>query len=362
MSSALPNPALEVVTAAALLEQSLPLAEPCLITQVQDRAIAQGVGAYLESSHPRDTILTVIDGAGQAQQISLENFQLSLDVNYPCQIYLATPRRPTLAALQELIDVVAHLRDPVQGCPWDLAQTPDSLTPYVIEEAYEVVDAIRQNNPQAIAEELGDLLLQVILQSQLAQETEQFTLEDVATGITNKLIRRHPHVFADGKADTPEAVREQWDAIKAAEQGENETSNTLLSKKLGRYARTLPPLMAGLKIGEKASASGLDWPNISGAWEKFYEELAEFQEALLQGDIEQQQAELGDLLFTVINLARWCHLHPVMALQDSYARFIRRLEVIEGAIAQPLEQYSLEELEDLWQQAKAQLRQTDPNA
>ncbi|MDG2990368.1 nucleoside triphosphate pyrophosphohydrolase [Candidatus Synechococcus calcipolaris G9] len=275
-------------------------------------------------------------------------------------MYLAPTPSPILHALQELIDVVAHLRDPAQGCPWDLAQTPESLTPYVIEEAYEVVDAIRQNDVEAIAEELGDLLLQVVLQSQIAQEAQQFTLGDVATGITNKLIRRHPHVFADGEADTPEAVRQQWDAIKAEEQGE--TNSTLLSKKLGRYARTLPPLMAGLKIGEKASASGLDWPNISGAWEKFYEELAEFQEALLKGDVNQQQSELGDLLFAVINLARWCHLHPVTALQDSYGRFIRRLEVIEGAIAQPLEQYSLEELDNFWQQAKAQLRQTDPNA
>ncbi|ATS19506.1 nucleoside triphosphate pyrophosphohydrolase [Parathermosynechococcus lividus PCC 6715] len=255
--------------------------------------------------------------------------------------------------MNQLIAVVRQLRHPETGCPWDLQQTPTSLIPYILEEAYEVVHALQQEQPAAIAEELGDLLLQVVLQSQLAAEADQFTIADVAQRITEKLIRRHPHVFGTVELTTAEDVRDQWEHIKASEKGEE--ASLPLSQKLHRYARTLPPLIAGIKIGERASRSGLDWPTISGAWEKFYEELAEFQEALLKGEPSQQAAELGDLLFSVINLARWCQLDPVQALQQTYQRFIQRLELIEAAIDRPLEDYSLAELDALWQQAKQQL-------
>jgi XTP/dITP diphosphohydrolase len=260
-----------------------------------------------------------------------------------------------LEALQQLIDVVAQLRSPNGGCPWDLKQTPQTLIPYVIEEAYEVVDALRSEDKDAIAEELGDLLLQVVLQSQIASETSQFTLKEVAQGITQKLIRRHPHVFGDVEVQNAEEVHQNWEQIKAAEKGETPAQAQLLSRKLVRYARTLPPLMAGMKISQKAAAAGFEWENVEGVWAKFNEELAEFKEALEQNAKAEQQAELGDLLFTLINIARWYDLDPSEALQGTNDRFIQRLSKMETVADRPLSDYTLDELETLWQQAKARL-------
>ncbi|MEA5521909.1 nucleoside triphosphate pyrophosphohydrolase [Limnoraphis robusta] len=264
---------------------------------------------------------------------------------------------PTLTALQGLIDVVAQLRSPEGGCPWDLAQTPQTLTPYVIEEAYEVVDAIRSGDIEAIAEELGDLLLQVVLQAQIASESQQFSLEDVANRITEKMIRRHPHVFAEVEVETIEEVHENWEQIKAAEKGENPETQPL-SSKLSRYARQLPPLMAGMKISQKAASVGFEWENIQGVWDKFHEELAEFEHALLHEEKANQEAELGDVLFTLINLARWYELDPEAALQGTNHRFIQRFSRLEQACDRPLSEYTLEEFEALWQNIKAQLAQS----
>lgn len=261
----------------------------------------------------------------------------------------------TLAALQQLIDVVTQLRSPDGGCPWDLAQTPETLTPYVIEEAYEVVDAIKSGQTDAIKEELGDLLLQVVLQAQIAAEENKFSLKEVAQGITQKLIRRHPHVFGDVEVQSIDEVRQNWEQIKAAEKGESFPDAPHLSSKLSRYARTLPPLMAGMKISQKAAAAGFEWENIDGVWAKFHEELAEFQEAIAQESPEQQQAELGDLLFVLINLGRWYNLDPAEALQGTNQRFIQRLSHVETLAGRPLSEYTLDELENLWQQAKARL-------
>ncbi|CAA9473019.1 MAG: Nucleoside triphosphate pyrophosphohydrolase MazG [uncultured Segetibacter sp.] len=260
-----------------------------------------------------------------------------------------------LEALQQLIDVVAQLRSPNGGCPWDLAQTPQTLTPYVIEEAYEVVNAIRGGEQKAIAEELGDLLLQVVLQAQIASEENNFSLTEVAQGITEKLIRRHPHVFGDVEVQNVEEVHQNWEQIKAAEKGETLEEAQLLSRKLTRYARTLPPLMAGMKISQKAALAGFEWDNVEGVWEKFQEELGEFKQAIEQESSAEQQAELGDLLFTLINLARWYKLDPTEALHGTNQRFIQRLEKMEAVTDRPLSDYSLNELETLWQQAKAKL-------
>ena len=177
------------------------------------------------------------------------------------------------AALEHLIQVVAQLRHPENGCPWDLAQTPETLIPYVIEEAYEVVDAIRSGDQKAIAEELGDLLLQVVLQAQIASDNGEFTLKDVAQGISQKLIRRHPHVFSDMEVSDSEQIRQNWERIKAQEKGETPAESQLLSRQLSRYARRLPPLMAASKISEKAAKAGFEWETIDGGWDKFDEEL-----------------------------------------------------------------------------------------
>ncbi|MGL5035523.1 MAG: nucleoside triphosphate pyrophosphohydrolase [Microcystaceae cyanobacterium] len=262
-----------------------------------------------------------------------------------------------LQALEHLIHVVAKLRSPDGGCPWDLAQTQATLTPYIIEEAYEAVHAIKSGDQDAIAEELGDLLLQVVLQAQVAQDQGLFSLEEVAQGIATKLIRRHPHVFSDLEVDSIENVRENWEKIKAEEKGISPEQEERLSQKLARYTEILPPLIAGSKISKKAAAFGFEWENIEGVWGKFEEELAEFKEALNSEDKAHQSAELGDLLFTLINIARWYDLDASEALEGTNQRFIQRLTLMENSSDRPLQDYTLAELETLWQQAKEQLKQ-----
>ncbi|MGG6297147.1 nucleoside triphosphate pyrophosphohydrolase [Leptolyngbya sp. AN02str] len=268
----------------------------------------------------------------------------------------SNPALPTvLAELQRLIDVVAQLRSPDGGCPWDLAQTSQTLTPYVIEEAYEVVDAIRQENPEAIADELGDLLLQVVLQAQIASEVGQFNLANIAKGITDKLIRRHPHVFGDVAVNSVDDVKQNWEQIKSSEEQETHGSESLVPR-LSRYARSLPPLTACMKISKKAAATGLEWETVDGVWEKFHEELDELHEAIAHETPDRQQEELGDLLFTLVNIARWYDLDPDEALNSTNQRFICRLSLIERVATKPLADHTLAELETLWQQAKAKLK------
>jgi len=260
-----------------------------------------------------------------------------------------------LDALQHLIEVVAKLRSPDGGCSWDLEQTQQSLIPYIIEEAYETVHAIKSQDQNAIAEELGDLLLQVVLQAQVAQDSGHFSLKEVAQGIAEKLIRRHPHVFGELEVDSVETVRENWEKIKAEEKGISLEEKQLLSAKLTRYTQSLPPLMAGTKISKKAAAVGFEWENIEGVWEKFEEELAEFKEALQTEDKQHQESELGDLFFTLINLARWYKLNPCDALDGTNQRFIQRLSLMENFADKPLQDYTLGELEMLWKKAKSKL-------
>jgi len=259
----------------------------------------------------------------------------------------------TLEAMDQLIEVIARLRDPNEGCPWDLKQTPSTLTPYILEEAYETVAAIKSGDSTAIIEELGDLLLQIVLQAQIASEMGTFSLKEVAEGITQKMIRRHPHVFAEIQVQDAAEVNKNWEAIKIQEKGYT------LSQQLQQYLNTLPPLLAASKISRKAASNGFEWENIEGVWQKFEEELREFKESLQTEDQAHQEAELGDLLFTCINIARWYNLDPSAGLTGTNQRFIQRLSKIEEQIDRPLADYTLEELEILWQAAKAELKQQE---
>ncbi|BAZ09626.1 nucleoside triphosphate pyrophosphohydrolase [Calothrix sp. NIES-4071] len=260
-----------------------------------------------------------------------------------------------LKALQELIDVVAKLRNPNGGCPWDLEQTPQTLTPYIIEEAYETIDAIKSGDKNAIAEELGDLLLQVVLQAQIASEHGDFSLKEIAEGISQKLIRRHPHVFDSTSVLSVDEVRQNWEQIKAAEKGQSAQEQALLSTKLDKYTKKLPPLTAAMKISQKAAEAGFEWEDIDGVWEKFAEELDEFKQALAHETPQHQEAEFGDVLFSLVQLARWNNIDPAEALQGTNQRFIQRLKKMEAFADRPLNEYTLAELEALWQRAKKEL-------
>ena len=345
---------LYVVTASNLKTSSPAAAVPILVTEVETLDQIRDVSAWLTPSARPEHPLTLVSAAGQT--VKPLNELETLDPSWlPLQVYVPPRQSLQAIALQHLTNVVAQLRNPENGCPWDLAQTPETLIPYIIEEAYETVDAIRQGEPNAISDELGDLLLQVILQSQIASEAQQFSFTDVAEGITAKLIRRHPHVFGDVKVESVDEVHANWEAIKAVEKGEGENPQ-LLSRKLERYARRLPPLMAGLKLSEKSAAVGFEWPDMNGVWAKFYEELSEFQEALLKGDFTEQQAELGDLLFTLVNIARWSQIDPTAALHQTNLKLIDRIRIIESKTDKPLSDHTPDEIERLWQEAKRALK------
>ncbi len=271
---------------------------------------------------------------------------------------------PTLTALAELVAVVDQLRDPAVGCPWDLEQTHASLIPYVLEEAHEVADAIRHGDDAHLAEELGDLLLQVVLHARIAQESGRFDLASVARGISAKLIRRHPHVFAGAPAADSQAVRASWEAIKAEEKrqaaaaagGSDPPSPSPLSERLAGKVRGLPALAGAMAISRKAAAAGFEWDDLEGVWRKVHEELDELKEAVASGDRPHAETELGDVLFTLVNVGRWCGLDPEEGLAGTNRRFLERFARVEAALGGELTGRSLAELEALWRQAKAAIR------
>lgn len=259
---------------------------------------------------------------------------------------------PHLEALAELIAVVARLRDPEGGCPWDLAQTHASLVPYVLEEAHEVADAIRSGDDQHLAEELGDLLLQVVLHAQIASEAGSFDLAQIAAGISAKLVRRHPHVFGGGEPAS-------WEEIKAAERRQAPSTSPLvspLSDRLAGKVRGQPALAGAMTISKQAAAAGFEWDDMAGVWAKVHEELDELKEAVASGDRRHAQEELGDVLFTLVNVARWCGLDPEAGLAGTNRRFLDRFSRVETALDGDLKGRSIGELEGLWQQAKDEIR------
>jgi len=252
-------------------------------------------------------------------------------------------------AIQRLIDLVARLRHPDDGCPWDLKQTHHSLIPYVLEEAHEVADAIRHGDAAALRDELGDLLLQVVLHAQIASETNTFDLDAVAQAISDKMVRRHPHVFG--------GEPRSWDAIKAEEQAEALAQSTSpLSDRLAAKVRGMPALAGAMAISNKAAKAGFEWEDIDGVWDKVHEELEELKQAVRSGDRGHAQEELGDVLFTLVNVARWCDVDPEEGLAGTNHRFLDRFSRVETALGGDLQGRSISELEALWQQAKAQIK------
>jgi XTP/dITP diphosphohydrolase len=288
---------------------------------------------------------------------------------------------PALDALAELLAIVDRLRDPDGGCPWDLEQTHTSLIPYVLEEAHELADAIRHGDDRHLQEELGDLLLQVLLHARIAAEAGRFDLEAVARGIRDKLVRRHPHVFGDAEAADSAAVRVHWEAIKEQERAAQAAgaagatgagaggsgsgaegadgagaSASPLSDRLAGKVRGLPSLAGAMTISRKAAAAGFEWDDLAGVWGKVHEELDELKEAVASGDRAHAQEELGDVLFTLVNVARWCDLDPEEGLAGTNRRFLDRFSRVEAALGGDLGGRNLAELEALWRQAKAAIR------
>jgi ATP diphosphatase len=252
--------------------------------------------------------------------------------------------------VETLIQILADLRDPVNGCPWDREQTFATIAPYTIEEAYEVADAIARDDMADLKAELGDLLLQVVYHSRIAEESGTFTFADVAAAISAKMITRHPHVYGDAAERDSEAQTRAWEEMKAAERGKTGAQSALDS-----VALALPALQRAEKIQRRAARVGFDWPDADGPRAKIDEELAECELALADGDTAAIEAEFGDLLFSVVNWARHCGVDPETSLRRATARFETRFRHVEASADQPLSSMTLDELETLWQQAKREV-------
>jgi ATP diphosphatase len=256
--------------------------------------------------------------------------------------------------IARLIEIMAALRTPVTGCPWDLEQNFASIAPYTIEEAYEVTDAIARDDLDDLKDELGDLLLQVVFHARMAQELGAFAFGDVVTAITSKMIRRHPHVFGDASGHTPEMVKELWETIKTQEKAEKK-ARPAVEGALSGIPATLPALTRALKLQQKASRVGFDWNDPRAVLAKIREEADEIEAALDDKDNRQAGAEVGDLLFAVVNLARHVEADPEAVLRGTNAKFERRFAYIEAALAagnQKPQDVSLAELDALWDAAK----------
>jgi len=258
--------------------------------------------------------------------------------------------------INDLIYLMQRLRDPQDGCPWDLEQSYQTIVPSTIEEAYEVADAIEQGDIASLREELGDLLFQTVFYSQLAAEEARFTLPEVISDLVEKLVRRHPHVFPDGtlqsrkgdNLDSSGAVLQQWEDIKSEERTEKGHTSVL-----DDVPRGFPALLRAQKLQKRAARAGFDWSEASGVFDKLEEEIGEVKQAVLSGSKEQTEEELGDLLFTCVNLVRKMGHDSETALRGSSLKFEQRFRLMESeAGAEKLKTLNSEQMEDLWEHAK----------
>ncbi|ORE95964.1 MazG family protein [Stappia sp. 22II-S9-Z10] len=256
------------------------------------------------------------------------------------------------APIERLRAIMAQLRDPQDGCAWDIAQTYETIAPFTIEEAYEVADAIERGNLADLKDELGDLLLQVVFHAQMAAERGDFTFDDVCEAIAQKLIRRHPHIFSDGPARTPAEIEAMWDLIKAEERAGKPEGI------LDDVPVNFPPLVRAQKLQKRMAKLRFDWPDSGGVVDKIAEELEEFSAAVRDGDAAEMEAEFGDLLFTLVNYARHLDIDAGRALTGTNARFSARVRAMDAAVraeGRTWADLSHEEMEVKWQAAKSKV-------
>ena len=265
-----------------------------------------------------------------------------------------------MTAIDRLLDVMAKLRDPETGCPWDVAQDFATIAPYTIEEAYEVAEAIAEKDWPALKDELGDLLFQVVFYAQMAREEGMFDFEAIAEGVAEKMVRRHPHVFGDGSVADAEAQTEAWEAQKAAERAAKAEAGGRAVSVLDGVTTALPALTRAAKLQARAARVGFDWPVVAAVIDKIDEEIGELRVEFDAGaDRDRVMDEIGDLLFACVNLARHAGLDPESALRQGNAKFERRFRRIEEMLwddGRNPEQSSLEEMDRLWDAVKAEER------
>ena len=351
-----PTEGLLIMDCLELVEAKKPrisVSVPMLFTQLYNQRVASEVKLTLMEYYPDDHPVVLVHGAevpGQELVKKLPLFELDRQgwIDYLTSLYVpALEAKPEQqGSFEALVGIMGRLRQP-DGCPWDLEQDFQSLKRYLIEETYEVVEAVEEGDMHKLQEELGDLLLQVVFYSQLAKEQGNFDVKGVIQGISEKLIRRHPHVFGEGvEVNCVEDVNVNWEKIKHTEKEHRPRFD---------IPRGLPALIRAEKVQKKAAETGFDWPDIQGAWAKIEEEMDELDAAVQDKCSDQVLAEVGDLLFAVVNTARFLKVDPEEALTRTIDKFVRRFSFIEnvaGEKGKTPEAMSLEEMDKLWDQAK----------
>jgi tetrapyrrole methylase family protein/MazG family protein len=347
-----PYPSLVLVDALELGEKytpSFPPSLPALIAQIYSRQVAAEVKLTLMEAYPDEHPVRLVHAAGTAAQI-IEDLPLyaidhSDKLGLLSSLYI--PPLPADSSMESFQNIIAQLRAP-NGCPWDREQTHQSLRPNLLEETYEALTALDEDDPQAMLEEFGDLLLQIVLHAQIANEYGEFRLSDVIQGINRKIVRRHPHVFGEMQIEKMDDLLVNWERLKAEERQENGyTEKGLLDGVPG----ALPSLAQAQSYQERVKRVGFDWPDIQGVMEKVIEEIDEVKSA----PPEKRFSEIGDLLFAVVNLGRWYDVNAESALRETNQRFLRRFRFIERRVretGQKMGELSLAEMDVFWDEAK----------
>jgi tetrapyrrole methylase family protein/MazG family protein len=326
-----------------------------IITQVYSRLVASEIKLKLMELYRDDMEIYIIHAAGVKGLERIEKLPLyELDridwVDYLTSVYIPPAREAAkFKTMEELVELMNTLRGE-GGCPWDQEQTRESLKPYLLEESYEVLDAIEKEDMDLLVEELGDLLLQVVFHAQIAREEGEFDIQDVITGIVNKLMIRHPHVFGDAIATSESGALKSWEAAKREQKGITSYTQTLAD-----IPQALPNLMRSYKVQQKAALAGFDWDDVKDAFAKVEEELEEVREVYNTGNREIIEEEIGDLLFAVVNVARFLKVQPELALRGTIEKFISRFRYIEETALQKgkkIDKMTLQEMDELWNEAK----------
>lgn len=345
----------QLIDATSFNRHELNYEQHLVFCQVYDQFIASNLKLTLLEDLPADYQVTVLDAVGsqheQIQTIPLVELDRSIQVSNLTSVYVPpVPKHLLNHTFNRLREVIAILRGP-NGCEWDRAQTHESLREYAVEEVYELIDAIDSQDDEQIIEELGDVLLQVLLHSQIGEDAGYFTIEDVIKGIVEKMITRHPHVFGEATFQSIEEIKEYWHQIKLQEKGHQETKTSLLAQ----IPNSFPALLKAYQLQKKASTVGFDWEQVDDIWDKISEEMVELKEAIKEEQPHKVEEELGDYFFALVNLARRLNINPEIALHRSNQKFVTRFNYIEKKLAargKKLAETSLEEMDFYWEEAK----------
>lgn len=345
----------KIIDSLSIDNNELDINTDIIITQVYNKLIASEMKLCLSEVYGDEHEITVLNKIGLKEE-SLKKIQIhELDrlenFDHTTYIYIPKVENNTIRKynMYNLIKIMEKLRSK-EGCPWDMEQTHESLREFVIEEAYEVVDAIDSEDVDLLTEELGDLLLQIVFHSQIGKEEGYFNINDVISAVCNKMILRHPHVFKNTNVENVDEVLYNWNVIKDREKNINSYTD-----RLKQISKSIPALSKSFKVQQKAADVGFDWPDISGAKVKFEEEYDELLNAIKENDIKNIEEELGDLIFAIVNISRFLNVNPEVALNKTVSKFISRFEYIEdesGKIDKKMENMTLEEMDELWNRAK----------